>query len=164
MYSRIFGLFNDERVHVLTALVTDTAISHLCPNEALLVTNAINKRKREFAMGRQLARQGLQRYFGIKDYELTATEHQVPRWPKGISGSLSHTNERAWIALVDSSIASVGIDGENRSGLDKKLWTLVLCETELNYINSLEISLQTRRALTIFSAKESLYKAQFPIT
>jgi 4'-phosphopantetheinyl transferase EntD len=44
------------------------------------------------------------------------------------------------------------------------LWRMVLLEAEVEYLKRLEPSQRNRRALVIFSAKESLYKAQYPRT
>ena len=68
------------------------------------------------------------------------------------------------MALVDATYGSIGIDGENRDKLERNLWHLILCDEEIAYLETLETSIQERRALVIYSAKEALYKAQYPWT
>ena len=64
--------------------------------------------------------------------------------------------------MVNAAYGTVGIDGEDRDGLRPQLWKLILREEEMAYLDTLDRSLRERRALAIFSAKESLYKAQYP--
>ncbi|MFT5449980.1 MAG: 4'-phosphopantetheinyl transferase EntD [Gammaproteobacteria bacterium] len=162
--TQIHGLFDSSNVLVLTAEISDAAVACLTPLEEACVAGAVHKRRREFATGRSLARYALDRYFGIRDFDLIKADDRSPIWPRGVAGSLSHSDTRAWIAVVDASCASVGIDGEDRAELDPRFWRMVLLEAEVEYLNSIEPSQRNRRALVLFSAKESLFKAQYPRT
>ncbi|MCB0068413.1 MAG: 4'-phosphopantetheinyl transferase superfamily protein [Caldilineaceae bacterium] len=156
------GLFDDSRVCVLTSPVRDAELATLSEREREMIANAVSKRRNEFATGRHLARLGLARYFGITGFDLLNAKDRSPQWPVGVSGSIAHSDRRAWVALVDSAIATVGIDGESRPTLEPNLWRMILREEEQAYIQRLDPAIRGRRALTIFSAKEALYKAQFP--
>lgn len=161
-YEQIFGLFHDPCVHVLTGAVSDTAVASMSEREAAAVVSVVNKRRREFATARALAREGLERFFGLREFDLLNGKDRAPIWPQGISGSISHSSTRAWVALVDAAHGTVGIDGENRDRLERKLWRLTMRDEEIAYLDELQASVQERRALVIFSAKEALYKAQYP--
>ncbi len=162
MSRQLFGLFDDPRVHVLTSAASDAAIRLLSTREAAALTNVVEKRKREFATARGLVREGLERFFGIRGFDLLNAEDRRPIWPEGIAGSISHSKSRVWVALVDSGFGTVGIDGEGRNELKRSLWHLTLRDEEIAYLETLEASVRGRRALTLFCAKEALYKAQYP--
>jgi enterobactin synthetase component D / holo-[acyl-carrier protein] synthase len=142
MSPQLFGLFDDPRVYVLTSAVSNAAIASLSEREAAALTNVVDKRRREFATARALAREGFERFFDVRGFDLLNAEDRSPIWPRGIEGSISHSDTRAWVALVDATFGTIGIDGEGRDELKRDL--------------------RGRRALTLFSAKEALYKAQYP--
>ena len=156
------GLFDHPRVHVLTTEVSDAAIARMSEAEASAVAVAVHKRKREFATARMLAREGLERYFDVSGFDLVNDEDRAPIWPDGISGSISHSNARAWVALVDGSFGTIGIDGEHRDELKRDLWRMTMLDEEIAFLDTLDASIRGRRALALFSAKEALYKAQYP--
>lgn len=160
----IHGLFDFPGVHVLTATVSDAEIANLSPLEQVCVAGAVHKRRREFATGRSLARYSLDLHFGIRNFDLVKASDRAPVWPRGIAGSLSHSDTQAWIALADASRVSVGIDGEDRAALEPALWPMVLTDPEVDYLNSLAPQHRNRHGLILFSAKESLFKAQYPQT
>ena len=162
MIHELSDLFPDPCVRVLTGPVSDNAIDCLSEQEAMAVSHAAPKRKREFATARALAREGLARFFSIKEFDLLNGKDRAPIWPHGVSGSLSHSSTRAWVALVEADRGTVGIDGENRERLQRDLWRLTMREEEATYLNGLKTSIQEHRALVIFSAKEALFKAQYP--
>jgi enterobactin synthetase component D len=162
MSRQLFGLFDDPRVYVLTSVVSDAAIALLSEREAAVLTNVATKRRREFATTRALAREGLRRFFDVRDFDLLNAEDRSPIWPRAIEGSISHSDTRAWVALVDASYGTIGIDGEERYELRRDLWHLTLLDDEISYLETLDTSVRGRRALMLFSAKEALYKAQYP--
>ena len=161
-YEQLFGLFPDPCVYVLTSAVGDSALAFISEREAASIVDAVPKRRREFATARALVREGLERFFGLHDFNLLNDKDRAPIWPPNIAGSISHSSTRAWVALVDATYGTVGIDGENRDKLERSLWHLTLCDEEIAYLKTLGTLIQQRRALVIFSAKEALYKAQFP--
>jgi len=161
---QLFGLFPDPGVYVLTSAVDDAALAFMSESESASIVDAVPKRRREFATARALAREGFERFFGLHDFNLLNDRNRAPIWPQGIAGSLSHSSTRAWVALVDATYGSIGIDGENRDELERSLWHLIMRDEEIAYLENLGTSIQERRALVIYSAKEALYKAQFPWT
>ena len=156
------GLFDDPRVQVLTTPLDDGAAHRLSPREAAATTRMRDKRLREYATGRALVREGLARFFGIEGFDLVNAEDRSPIWPAGIAGSLSHCDTRAWVALVDRSAGTVGIDGEHREALKPELWRHTMLPEEIAALEALDPSIRGLRALALFSAKEALYKAQYP--
>jgi 4'-phosphopantetheinyl transferase EntD len=150
-------------VVVLSAPPTDAALALVTENEAAVVAKAIDKRKREFATGRALARAGLLR-LGAEESEIPTAPDRAPVWPGGIAGSISHCDTRAVVAVRRREHGTVGVDVEHRTELKRELWKSVFTDGE---VGALEERWRTRRglmALVMFSAKESLYKAQYPWT
>lgn len=157
------GLFNDPRVRVLTSPISEAFVELLSEREARAAAGMVEKRRREFATARVLARKGLECFFGVPDFDLLNAPDRAPVWPDGVTGSIAHSHTRAWVALVDSAFGTVGIDGEDRHELGRNLWHLTLRDEEAAYLETLpDASSRGRRALAIFSAKEALYKAQYP--
>ena len=156
------GLFESDEVVVLSRPVCETCIPALTQREAAAIPQARDKRRREYATGRALVRAGLRRFFDVHDFELLNDPERAPMWPKGIAGSLSHSDATAWAALVDRGWGTVGIDGEHRTELKRDLWRLTMRDEEIAALEALDESVRGQRALAMFSAKEALYKAQYP--
>lgn len=130
----------------------------LMPAEHALVERAIEKRQREFAMGRQCARRALRR-MGIVDFAILAGESREPLWPSGIVGSITHTRGFCAAAVARSSdFFGIGIDVELAEPLSPALANAVATPAEASRIQTMEPGLAAR---LVFSAKESLYKCQF---
>lgn len=155
-------LFDSSAVVVLTAPVSSAHIAALGPWEAAAVERAVEKRQREYATGRRLAREALRRC-GIDSFELLNGDDRAPIWPPAISGTITHSDHRAVVAVgLESEIGTLGIDIEHRRGLKRSLWRMTLLPEEQAYLETLDASDREAMALVIFSAKEALYKAQYP--
>jgi len=151
----VTGLFNDPRVRVLTSPLSDAFVALLSEREASAMAGMVEKRRREFATARVLARKGLERFFGVSGFDLLNAPDRAPVWPGGVTGSIAHSHTRAWVALVDSAFGTVGIDGEDRDELGRNVWHLTLRDDEVASLETLDASSRGRgrRALAIFSAK-----------
>jgi enterobactin synthetase component D len=161
-YCGLPGLFDDPRVHVLTCAINAAAVGLLSERETAAMAGFAEKRRREYATVRTLARAGLERFFDVRDFDLLNADDRSPIWPEGICGSIAHSNTRAWVALVEAGYGTIGIDGEGRAELGRELWRLILRDEEVAYLESVDAPLRGRCALTLFTAKEALYKAQYP--
>ncbi len=162
--SELRRLFDVPDVVVLSSPLDATALASLTEREAALVERAVEKRKREFATGRVLARTALAR-LGHRDVELLNGEDRAPIWPEGISGSISHCNTRAVVAVGRTEeIGTVGVDLEHRATLEPRLWETVFLPEEIAFLEETAEDVRGRLALALFSAKEALYKAQYPRT
>jgi len=155
------GLF-EKGVVVLAGSIDLNAATELGAAERALVARAVDKRRNEFATVRALARRALAR-FDVASCEILHDADGVPVWPVGMAGSLSHCDTRGFAALGRSDeVGSLGIDAEDLRPLPHDLWPLVLRPDELRDLEALPVDERGRAALVIFSAKESLYKAQYP--
>lgn len=136
----------------------------LFPEEAALVTRAVPQRRREFATGRHCARAALAR-LGVPPAPLLPWPSGAPRWPAGVVGSITHCEGyRAAAVARTPEVVTLGLDAEPASPLPGGVLRLVSDAGEQAWIRELgaaEPEVCWDRLL--FSAKESVYKAWFPL-
>ncbi|MBB2914588.1 4'-phosphopantetheinyl transferase EntD [Streptosporangium becharense] len=132
----------------------------LFPEEEAVIARAVDKRRREFTTARHCARQALRR-IGLAPVPIVPGARGAPGWPDGVVGAITHcAGYRA--AAVSREALSVGIDAEPHDALpDGVLGTVALAE-EQDAMERLGPGIHWDRLL--FSAKESVYKAWFPLT
>ncbi len=157
--SLLHGLFPDY-VRTAEMFVRDGEPDALFGAERAQIAGAVTKRQREYAAVRQLAHQ-LLFVCGVQPEPLLNGLDRAPIWPQGIVGSLSHCAEHA-IAMVACSrqVRAIGCDIEPAKALPISLVSRVLLPDE-------EVRLEAGPdwlGRLMFSAKESLYKAQYPLT
>lgn len=137
----------------------------LFAEEEALLCRAVAKRRREFTTVRHCARAALRR-LGRVAGPILPGERGAPAWPTGIVGSLTHCEGYRAAALAhDRDLVTVGIDAEPHEPLPDGVGTAVTTEAEramLAGLGTTEPGVCWDRLL--FSAKESVYKAWFPLT
>ncbi len=135
------------------------------PGEEDLVANAVESRRREFVTSRRCAREALAK-LGYDPKAIRSGPKREPRWPEGFVGSITHTTSfRAAAVAFRSVIASVGIDIEQNHPLPDGIENAVTVEHELEMLAALASRFpQTSWDRLLFSAKESVYKAWYPLT
>jgi 4'-phosphopantetheinyl transferase EntD len=138
----------------------------LLPREAELVSDrAAEKRRAEFTLGRAAAAQALQKLGFNPAPPVLRGSGREPVWPKGVIGSITHSEGWA-IAVVarKDSARSVGIDlqllgKERRSDISR-----YVCTTrEAEWLAAQNETVRARLSTALFSAKESVYKAFYPL-
>ena len=144
---------------------TDPADVMLFPGEAAIVARAVDKRRREFATGRDCARVALGR-LGVAPVPILKGASGAPQWPPGIVGTITHCDGyRAAAVARDRDVLAVGVDAEPNAPLpDGVLETVSLAaeRVRLPLLRAAVPGVSWDRLL--FSAKESVYKAWFPLT
>ncbi len=161
---RLPQLFDHDAVITLAAPIDEHAVSQLSAAELAAVERAIDKRKKEFATGRKLARAALAEldHHGV---EILNGADRAPIWPSGIAGSISHSDRVAVVAMTRAEHGTVGVDVEHRDELKRELWKTVFLPHEITALDAdFDAAMRGRMALVLFSAKEALYKAQYPRT
>ncbi|WP_373635708.1 4'-phosphopantetheinyl transferase [Yoonia sp. SS1-5] len=141
--------------------VTDPRADYpdLHPTEAPHTSGMIAKRLREFRAGRHAARTAM-RELGLSDPAVPVGPDRAPIWPDGINGSITHC-DTACIAIAHRGRETVGIDIEPDQPLPDELIDLVCSPAEQARLATAD---RGRMARVIFSAKEAVFKAQYPIT
>ncbi|MBG0851061.1 4'-phosphopantetheinyl transferase superfamily protein [Streptomyces spinoverrucosus] len=137
----------------------------LYPQEEAVVARAVAKRRREFALVRACARRAMEK-LGVPPQAVLPGERGAPGWPAGLVGSMTHCEGYAAAALVRATdLASLGIDAEPHAPLPEGVLEAVALPSEQDRLRRLTArhpGVHWERLL--FSAKESVYKAWFPLT
>jgi 4'-phosphopantetheinyl transferase EntD len=138
----------------------------LFPEEERHVARAVAVRRREFGTVRTLARTALAR-LGGPHVPLLPGERGAPVWPDGFTGSMTHcTGYRAAAVARTHELASVGIDAEPNEPLpDPGILSMITLPEERPHLAELAaLRPEVCWERLLFSAKESVYKAWFPLT
>jgi len=135
------------------------------PGEADLIATAVEGRRREFITARRCARQALG-LLGLPPTPIRSGPHREPLWPAGVVGSLTHcTGYRAAAVARAVEVASLGIDAEPHGPLPEGILESVVAPGDAETLRRVaEGDPATHWGRLLFSAKESVYKAWFPLT
>jgi enterobactin synthetase component D len=129
--------------------------------EQSLGPKAVEARRVYFSLGRAAARDALTE-LDIYGVAIGRGASGEPLWPAGIVGAISHAGDLA-IAIVGKAThyAGLGIDFEELSrGLTPRAARLICTPAEMEWVNP---EAGTARLTMLFSAKEAVFKALFPI-
>ncbi len=149
---------------VVEAATTDAPEIALFPEEAATLVGAVPKRRAEFTTVRACARRALAQ-LGYPPSPILPGPGREPLWPEGIVGSLTHCDGLRSAAVARASaIASIGIDAEVHAPLPGGVAGLITVGQEpatLARLAAAEPTISWDRLL--FSTKESVYKAWYPL-
>ena len=162
-----------EVIPVLPAGPAATAESYpeaieagLFPEEREHIASAVAKRRVEFAAVRRCARRALQE-LGYPPVPILPGEQREPRWPEGVVGSMTHCAGYCAAAVARSGeVSALGIDAEVHAPLPEGVLDLISIESERALLAELtdRVPGAVHWDRVLFSAKESVYKAWFPLT
>jgi enterobactin synthetase component D / holo-[acyl-carrier protein] synthase len=128
------------------------------------IERAAPKRAAEFATGRACARHALAA-LGITGFALRVGPDREPLWPEGVTGSITHTAGFCGAVVARRTLCgSLGVDAERRDAVHRALWRQIATPAELQWLEGLPPGLAVEMATVVFSAKESFFKCQFPLT
>lgn len=137
----------------------------LYPEEAELIARAVDKRRREFRTTRHCARQAL-RQLGLPPAPVLRGERGEPTWPAGVVGSLTHcAGYRAAAVAHSRDLRALGIDAEPHQPLPAGVLKIIALKQEQAGLSELAAADDaTCWDRILFCAKETVYKAWFPLT
>ena len=129
-----------------------------------MVARAVLKRRREFTTARWCARTALAR-LGVGPVPILPGDKGAPTWPEGIVGSMTHcVGYRAAAVARTDDIASIGVDAEPNAPLPAGVLDTVTGTAERQWLRPLLLARpEVSWDRLVFSAKESVYKAWFPL-
>jgi len=137
----------------------------LFPEEEPVLASAVEGRRREFATGRACARNALAE-LGLPAAAIPADPSGAPRWPATVVGSITHCRGyRAAAVGRAAEFDAVGIDAEPNLRLPPEVLGAIALPVERERVRWL-----LRDApgpcwdRLLFSAKEAVFKAWFPLT
>jgi 4'-phosphopantetheinyl transferase EntD len=134
----------------------------LLGGERAATARMVPARHREFAAGRAAARQAMQA-IGCPQIAVPIGADRAPVWPDGLRGSISHC-ATACIAVVGPAPIALGIDLEPDAPLDTNLIPHICMLPERDWLALQPPRVRGVLARIIFSAKEAVFKAQYPLT
>jgi 4'-phosphopantetheinyl transferase EntD len=137
----------------------------LFPEEETVIRRAVDKRRREFTTARVCARAALAR-IGVPPAPILPGTRGAPGWPPGVVGSMTHCpGYRAAAVAHDADITTLGLDAEPNEPLPDGVRALVIGAGERDGLRALGAAAPAVCGdRLLFSAKESVYKAWFPLT
>jgi 4'-phosphopantetheinyl transferase EntD len=152
-----------ERVVTVEAFEDPREVA-LFPEEKAVVVRAVEKRRREFATARDCAHRALEQ-LGRQTQAIPVGHRGEPDWPTGIVGSITHcAGYRACAVAEASAVLTVGIDAEPHEPLPDGVLARVAFNEEFSRLHELRRSApEVRWDRLLFSAKESVYKAWYPL-
>ena len=150
---------------VVVTARTDDADATLAAAEEVAVQRAVASRRAEFTTGRVCARAALAR-LGVPVEAVPVGDRRAPVWPDGVVGAITHcAGFRAAAVARASEVRALGIDAESHAPLPDGVLGAVSDAGERAVLGALA---PTDPAVCwdrlLFSAKESVYKAWFPLT
>jgi 4'-phosphopantetheinyl transferase EntD len=136
----------------------------LFPEERKALGRAVEKRRREFITARACARAALAQ-LDLPPVAIASGERGEPRWPAGILGSITHcAGYRACALARADEIAAIGIDAEPNEPLPSGVLEAIADAEERGRLRELQhAEPAVRWDRLLFSAKEAVYKAWFPL-
>ncbi len=130
------------------------------------IQRSVAKRRQEFFYGRLSARQAIRQLnFGF-DGQIPIAKDRQPVWPDGLIGSITHcANYAAAMIASRRNYLGLGIDAEVVLSEQQasRLADAIATPAELALLSTQVPDFGTRVSL-LFSAKESVYKALYPVT
>jgi 4'-phosphopantetheinyl transferase EntD len=137
----------------------------LFPEEEAALGNAVEKRRREFVTARACAREALAQ-LGLPVQPIPTGARGEPLWPQGVVGAITHcTGYRACAVAAASEWLTIGVDAEVDDALPAGVLGDIALPEERRWIETAAaVDPGTSWDRLLFSIKESIYKAWFPLT
>jgi 4'-phosphopantetheinyl transferase EntD len=143
----------------------DDPAAVLFPQERAAIARATESRQREFATARACARTAIKR-LGLPEAAVLTGPRGAPLWPEGVTGSITHcAGYRAAAVALTRDVVSLGVDAEPNEALpDHGMLELIALGEERVRLGELTAGIPgICWDRLLFSAKESVYKAWFPL-
>lgn len=159
-YAQARALFDGD----IAVAATDPRSAHnrALPQESGPMARMAPIRQKAYTAGRCAAHHAL-RDLGHPVAPVLMAPDRAPVWPKGLTGSISHSQTCCIAALGRvNQVAALGVDVEEDSDLDHDLLTTVCTADERAWLSVLPQAQAGVMAKLIFSAKECAYKCQYP--
>ena len=139
----------------------DDVSTWLYPDEAAQMHGAVETRLREFTTARTCARLAIAK-LGLPTAPILRGAWREPIWPRGVVGSITHCRGYCAAAVAKQrDILTVGIDAEPDEQLPPGILEQVAVARERAWVATARPGVHWDRLL--FSAKESVFKAWFPL-
>jgi 4'-phosphopantetheinyl transferase EntD len=137
----------------------------LFPEEEAVIAKAVDKRRREFTTARACARTALAK-IGLPPVPIVPGPRGAPQWPAGVVGSITHcVGYRASAVARACDVVTIGLDAEPHDTLPDGVLGAIAYGDETARLAALAAARpDVCWDRMLFCAKESVYKAWFPLT
>jgi 4'-phosphopantetheinyl transferase EntD len=137
----------------------------LFPEEEAVLGRAVQKRRQEFSTARACARGALAK-LGLPPAPIVPGLRGAPGWPPGVVGSITHcAGYRACAVALTGDAVTIGLDAEPNEALPEGVLDAIAIDEEKVRLRRLcLLAPEVSWGRLLFSAKESVYKAWFPLT
>lgn len=157
--------FHSADIHFASVSGAALRDFELHPLELEVLGDSVSeKRRQDFTLGRCAAREVLTRAGVTEHTPVLRGEGREPLWPAGLVGSISHGGGfGVAAAALQSVVPALGLDIqaiEDRYSDD--LIARFADPDEFDWVRS-DSEKRTERAVKLFSAKESVFKALYPL-
>jgi 4'-phosphopantetheinyl transferase EntD len=147
---------------VAVAAIGDEPAAALLNEEEVALGQVADVRRREYTIARHCARRALGN-IGVGPVPILSGPNREPLWPEHVVGSLTHCRGYCAAAVAPRGrIRSIGIDAEPNEVLPHGILPMVGAAEECTLLEKLPRNGVAWDRL-LFSAKESVYKAWFPL-
>lgn len=159
-----YVVFPEFDVVTSAVLVSHGDPSRLPSAERIAIENSVPGRAREFAAGRQAARQALAR-MGFDEVTVLRSPERHPIWPNGVIGSISHSRDVAGAAVTqDNRLIGLGFDIEQQTvARPGDIVSQVMTVDEIGRLGCRDEKQLGSHLAMVVSCKESAYKAVNPV-
>ncbi len=141
-----------------------TGKGSLFPEEWAAVAGAVEKRRREFSTARWCARLALRR-LDLPPTPIVPGQRGAPNWPATVVGSITHcAGFRAAAVAHQRDLLTLGIDAEPNEPLPRGVFETISTPDERDEHRILGKGGSVCWDRMLFSIKESVYKAWYPVT
>ena len=157
--------FNNPKVAFALVSERDIEGFTLHPLEEQALGEAVSqKRRKDFRIGRAAARSALDMVGFTVVSPVLRGEHREPLWPVGVVGSISHSGGYGVaVAAWQQDVPALGVDIQSvEERYTDELIARFADPDEFDWVRS-DPALKTERAVRLFSAKESIFKALYPL-
>ena len=135
----------------------------LWPEERESIGEVVEGRFRDHVLGRRCARLALEE-LGSDPGPVLIGDRRQPLWPAGIVGSITHTTGYVAAAVArNTDLRSIGIDAEPDLPLPDGVRRRIARPEDAAWLDSGEDFGVVDPGRLLFSAKEAVYKAWFPV-
>lgn len=152
------------RLVVCIVPISSTATA-VWPDEQRYVDGANLRRRAEFAAGRDAARQAMVA-LGARAASIAKGAGEEPLFPAALRGSISHTRTHAVAFVGDADVyRSLGVDIDDNKPLGDAAAAGHTWKSEVVRIQrAMGLQDRARAQNFAFSAKEAIFKCQYPLT
>lgn len=143
-------------------LMDDDRAGPLFPEEEEAIRAAVANRRNEFISGRVCARAAMGK-LGYAAVAVPRGPQREPIWPHGLVGSITHCDGYRAAAVARADLyRGIGIDAEPHAALPDGVLKMVALPQERRWLGE-QADTGVHWDRVLFSAKESIYKAWFPV-